>query len=219
MSSFVCKPLNIVISSLILWSMFTNSSLAQLRKGPEYLTKETTFVFIAFQPFPRTSMTLFSLSFISLLLLIFFFFFFGEGFTCLWRIQSAYCKLHQAEVCFNCVRFFNFLHIFSEYILVEFTFVILSYPSLYWITCGYLLCLASLADIYWFSSSICLNFMDYNFYNIMCSDYCLYLYCYIHNVSANASFNILLAFLVGSLHRTSNRNLYLIHTGSLFWFH
>ena len=47
----------------------------------------------------------------------------------------------------------------------------------------------------------------------MYSDYYRHLYRYIHNVSTEASFGFLQVFLVklGSLHRTSNQTLYLIH--------
>ena len=54
----------------------------------------------------------------------------------------------------------------------------------------------------------------------MFSDYCLHLYCYIHNVSADMSSGIFPVFLVEfeSLHGTSNRVRYLIHRGRLIWF-
>ena len=52
----------------------------------------------------------------------------------------------------------------------------------------------------------------HNFYKLDYSDYYVYLYCYIDNVSDNMAF-ILQVFHVqlGSLLRTSNRTLYLIH--------
>ena len=57
-----------------------------------------------------------------------------------------------------------------------------------------------------------------NFYHIEYLDYCLNLYCYIHNVSADASFDFVQVFHVelGSPRRTSNRTLDLIHGGRLF---
>ena len=53
------------------------------------------------------------------------------------------------------------------------------------------------------------------------SDYCLRLYRYIQNVSADMSSGLLQVFLVelGSLHGTSNHVLYLIHGGRFLWFH
>ena len=47
--------------------------------------------------------------------------------------------------------------------------------------------------------------------NLGYSDYCLQLYCYIHNISADASFGLLQVFCVElwSLHGTSNQTLYL----------
>ena len=44
------------------------------------------------------------------------------------------------------------------------------------------------------------------------SDYCLHLYCYFHNVSADMSSGLLQVFVeLGNLHRTSNYVLYWIH--------
>ena len=47
------------------------------------------------------------------------------------------------------------------------------------------------------------------------SDFCLHVYCYIHNILAVASIGLLQVLLVeiGSLHGTSKRTLYLIHEG------
>ena len=56
-----------------------------------------------------------------------------------------------------------------------------------------------------------------DFYHSGFWDYCLHLYCYIHNVLTDVSSGLLQMFLVklGSLHRTSNHILYLIHEGHL----
>ena len=45
-SSLVCNALCMVISFLVLWSICLSSSLVHLRKGPEYLTRDTAQVFI-----------------------------------------------------------------------------------------------------------------------------------------------------------------------------
>ena len=45
-SSLGCNALCIVISFLVLWSICLSSSLVHLRKGPEYLMRGTTQVFI-----------------------------------------------------------------------------------------------------------------------------------------------------------------------------
>ena len=51
------------------------------------------------------------------------------------------------------------------------------------------------------------------------SDYCLHLYCYTHNISADISTSLLQVFEeLRSLHGTLNHVLYLIHGGHLFWF-
>ena len=59
-----------------------------------------------------------------------------------------------------------------------------------------------------------------DFYHSGFLDYCLHLYCYIHNVRADISSAFLLVFLVelGSLHGTSNHAFYLIHGIHLLWF-
>ena len=46
-SSLGCNALCIVISFLILWSIYLSLSLVHFRKGPEYLTKGTVQVFIS----------------------------------------------------------------------------------------------------------------------------------------------------------------------------
>ena len=57
------------------------------------------------------------------------------------------------------------------------------------------------------------------FYRSGLSDYCLHLYCYIHNVLDDMSSDRLQVFVeLWSLHRTLNNVLYLIHGGRLFWF-
>ena len=55
--------------------------------------------------------------------------------------------------------------------------------------------------------------MSANFCHLKYSDYRFNLYCYIHKVSADASFGLLPAFLIElrSLHGTLNRIFYLIH--------
>ena len=45
-SSLVCNALCLVISFLVLWSIYLSSSLIHLRKGPEYLKRGTAQVFI-----------------------------------------------------------------------------------------------------------------------------------------------------------------------------
>ena len=53
----------------------------------------------------------------------------------------------------------------------------------------------------------CLNFWDeaWWFQSLRFSDYCLHLYCYFHNVSADMSFGLLQVFVDrGNLHGTSN---------------
>ena len=51
-----------------------------------------------------------------------------------------------------------------------------------------------------------------DFYSSEFLNYCLHLYYYIHNVLANMSSGLLQVFVkLGSLHRTSNHVLYLIH--------
>ena len=45
-SSLGCNALCIVISFLVLWSIYLSSSLVHLRKGPEYLTRGTAQVFM-----------------------------------------------------------------------------------------------------------------------------------------------------------------------------
>ena len=48
-----------------------------------------------------------------------------------------------------------------------------------------------------------------DFYHKRFSNYCLHLYCYIHNVLADMSSNILQVFVkLGNLHGTSNYALY-----------
>ena len=69
--------------------------------------------------------------------------------------------------------------------------------------------------IVWISG---IKFVD--FYHLGFLDYCLHLYCYIHNVLADKSSDLLQVFLVklGSLHETSNHVLYSINRGHLLWF-
>ena len=51
------------------------------------------------------------------------------------------------------------------------------------------------------------------------SDYCLYLYCYFHNVSADMSSGLLQVFVgLGNLHETSNYVLHWIHGVRLFFY-
>ena len=51
------------------------------------------------------------------------------------------------------------------------------------------------------------------------SDYCLHLYCYFHNISADMSSGLLQVFVkLGNLHGTLNYVFYWIHGGRLFWF-
>ena len=45
-SSLGCNALCMAISFLVLWSICLSSSLVHLRKGPEYLTRDTAQVFI-----------------------------------------------------------------------------------------------------------------------------------------------------------------------------
>ena len=45
-SSLGCNALCMVISFLVLWSIYLSSSLVHLRKSPEYLTRGTAQVFI-----------------------------------------------------------------------------------------------------------------------------------------------------------------------------
>ena len=57
------------------------------------------------------------------------------------------------------------------------------------------------------------------FYRSGSSNYCLHLYSYAHNVSADISNGLLLVFVeLRSLHETSNHVFYLIHGGRLFLF-
>ena len=53
----------------------------------------------------------------------------------------------------------------------------------------------------------------FNSYYLKYSDYCLHLYCYIHNDSPELPFVLLQVYYVkrGSVHGTSTRTLYLIH--------
>ena len=59
-----------------------------------------------------------------------------------------------------------------------------------------------------------------DFYHLGFSNFCLHLYCYIDNVSADVSTSFLQVFLVElrGRHRTSKHGLYLIHEGHLLWF-
>ena len=49
--SLRCNALCMVISFLVLWSIFLCSSLVHLRKGPKYLTRDTAQVFIPLNRF------------------------------------------------------------------------------------------------------------------------------------------------------------------------
>ena len=50
-SSLGCNTLRMIISLLVLWSICLSSSLVNLRKGPEYLTRGTAQVFIPLMRF------------------------------------------------------------------------------------------------------------------------------------------------------------------------
>ena len=50
-SSLGCNALCMVISFLVLWSICLSSSLVHLRKGPEYLTRDTAQVYISLMRF------------------------------------------------------------------------------------------------------------------------------------------------------------------------
>ena len=50
-SSLGCNALCMVISFLVLWSICLSSSQVHLRKGPEYLTRDTAQVFIPLMRF------------------------------------------------------------------------------------------------------------------------------------------------------------------------
>ena len=54
-SSLGCNALCMVISFLVLWSICLSSSLAHLRKGPEYLTSGIAQVFIPLMRFQLES--------------------------------------------------------------------------------------------------------------------------------------------------------------------
>ena len=63
------------------------------------------------------------------------------------------------------------------------------------------------------------NQLEESFYHWGFLDYCLHLYCYFHNVSANMSSGLLQVFVeLGNLHGISNYVLYWNHGGRLFWF-
>ena len=72
-SSLGCNALCIVISFLVLWSIFLSSSLVHLRKGPEYLMRGTAQVFISLIRFLQESFV--TSSFLILLRFLFAFFF------------------------------------------------------------------------------------------------------------------------------------------------
>ena len=59
-----------------------------------------------------------------------------------------------------------------------------------------------------------------SFYHLVYSNYCLHLYCHIHNVSVDAFFGLIQMFNVElwNLHGISNRTIYLTHgvDGSYF---
>ena len=55
-----------------------------------------------------------------------------------------------------------------------------------------------------------LNFTN-NFYHLAFSDYCLHLYCFVHNVSTDVSGLQVFLVELRSLRGTSNLKLYLIH--------
>ena len=66
-------------------------------------------------------------------------------------------------------------------------------------------------------SNCAIDICIYIFYHSGFLDYCLHLYCYIPNVSADISSSPLQLFVeLRSLHGTSNHILYLIHGGHLF---
>ena len=58
MSSLGCNALCMVISFLVLWSIYLSSSLVHLRKGPEYLMRGTAQVFIPLRRFLLESFVL-----------------------------------------------------------------------------------------------------------------------------------------------------------------
>ena len=61
--------------------------------------------------------------------------------------------------------------------------------------------------------------IKWNFYHQGFSDYCLHLYYYFHNASADMSSGLLQVFVeLGNLYGTSNYVLYWIHRSRLFWF-
>ena len=72
MSSLGCKALSIVINFLALWFICLGFSLVYSKKGPEYLSRETTQVFIPLMRFLRQSLA--SRSFLVRLRFTFYFF-------------------------------------------------------------------------------------------------------------------------------------------------
>ena len=101
-SSLGCNALWIVISFLVLWTIYLSSSQVHFKNSPEYLTRSTAYVFIPLIRFPRHSFV--SSSFLVLQRYSFLIFFFIS--TCL--IVSASKIPKYLLVSFSpCVRFFS----------------------------------------------------------------------------------------------------------------
>ena len=109
MSSLGCNALYMVISFLVLWSICLSSSLVHLRKGPEYLTRDTAQVFI-------TLIRFLLLSFVSssfLVLLRYSFRIFSSISICLMVSASKMPKYSQVFVGFYYYYYYYYYLIFN----------------------------------------------------------------------------------------------------------